>query len=166
MATYHETAFSAVLYVLKQLGTCDKHKLFKILYFADMKHLVGYGRPIIETDSYVKMQYGPVPARVYSDIEHGDADDKISVNGYNLTPIADPDMDYLSRSEIECLDESIKENKDLTFDQLKDKSHGFAWTKAQLGDAISINNMALEGGADESVIFYIRENVELNYAGW
>lgn len=164
MATYHETAHNAVLYVLKQLGTCDKHKLFKILYFADIKHLVNYGRSILETDSYVKMDYGPVPSKVYDEIKYTNVSEKVRKEGINLIPLCDPDMDYLSHSEIECLDESIKENKDLSFPELKIKSHGFAWSNAN--DYISIKDMALEGGANESVISYIREHMELSYAGW
>ncbi len=59
-------AINSMLFVLNQLGAekSDAHKVFKILYFADQKHLVNYGRPITG-DTYVKMQYGPVSCVVY-----------------------------------------------------------------------------------------------------
>lgn len=166
MATYPETANSAVLYVLKQLETCDKHKLFKILYFAEMKHLVNYGRPIIETDNFVKSKYGPLLSGFQQGIAKGEYKDILSVSGYIITPLVEPDMDYLSKSEIDCLDESIKENKGLNFTVLTDKSHGKAWQEAMPFEQISPTTMALEAGANEAVIAHIREHMELRYAGW
>ena len=40
-------AINSMLFVLNQLGAekSDANKVFKILYFAEQKHLVNYGRP-------------------------------------------------------------------------------------------------------------------------
>lgn len=60
----YETTLNAILYVLQQLGgKTDMHKLCKILYFADQRHLSKYGRSITG-DTYIAMQYGPVPSNV------------------------------------------------------------------------------------------------------
>jgi len=59
-----EKAVSAILYISKRLIEAegniepDFHKIFKILYFADQKHLANYGRPIIG-DHYIAMEHGP-----------------------------------------------------------------------------------------------------------
>ena len=45
-------------------GVCDFHKLFKILYFAEQKHLLQYGRTITG-DRYIAMKDGPVPSNIY-----------------------------------------------------------------------------------------------------
>ena len=42
-----EKAVNSLLFVVSQLKKADKHKTYKILYFADQKHLVKYGRPIM-----------------------------------------------------------------------------------------------------------------------
>ena len=50
-------AINSILFVLNELGDkkSDAHKVFKILYFADQKHLVTYGRPI--TSAWQKAQW-------------------------------------------------------------------------------------------------------------
>ena len=44
-------------YVSSKLGKVDFHRLFKILYFADEKHLALYGFPIVG-DEYIAMKNG------------------------------------------------------------------------------------------------------------
>ena len=59
-----EKSLQAVLYVANRLERKDFHKIFKVLYFADREHLTKYGRPITG-DTYVAMEYGPVPSMIY-----------------------------------------------------------------------------------------------------
>ena len=48
---------NSILFVLDGLGgKCDFHKIFKILYFADQKHLTYYGVPITG-DFYIAMKH-------------------------------------------------------------------------------------------------------------
>lgn len=62
-------ALAAVLFILKEMGgKVDKHKLAKILYYADEKHLCRYARPVIG-DRYIAMPYGPVPSSVYDGVK-------------------------------------------------------------------------------------------------
>jgi len=44
------------------LSEFDKLKAAKLLYFADKQHVIRYGTPIIG-DSYVHLDYGPVPSK-------------------------------------------------------------------------------------------------------
>ena len=61
----YEAALNALLFwPFQSLGDkSDMHKLCKILYFADQRHLSLYGRSITG-DTYIAMQYGPVPSNV------------------------------------------------------------------------------------------------------
>ena len=59
-----EKATHSILYVANKLERRDLHKIFKILYFAERKHMQDWGRPIIG-DTYIAMDAGPVPSRVY-----------------------------------------------------------------------------------------------------
>ena len=65
-------ALAVLLYVATRLGgsgrPADLHRIFKILYFADMKHLVEWGRPI-HGDQYCVLPYGPGPDTLYERIK-------------------------------------------------------------------------------------------------
>ncbi len=136
---------NTALYVLDMLGEIDFHKLFKILYFAEQKHLVNYGSTIIE-DTFLAMDHGPVPSKLYdilkavkgeSIFESDKFDKYFKVCGHKLINKLKPELEYLSASEIECINESIEENKNLSFSRLKSKSHGFAYKQADRNDKIS-----------------------------
>ena len=151
-------AINSILFVLNELGIekSDAHKVFKILYFADQKHLVTYGRPITG-DTYVKMQYGPVPAFL-KDVSEGNEKEGLinRINKHFLTSSYPYNEEDLSESEVECLREAITENKDLSFKELTEKSHDSAWQKAKW----HINYMAIAKAATDNpdILNYIRIN--------
>lgn len=163
-----EKLIQSALFVINSLGKVDKHKLFKILYFAEQKHLARYGRPINGNDRFVKMEYGPVPSLLF-DIIKGDGGalpnfgvnkaEVFIVNGKSIETKIKVDTDYFSDSEVQCISESIMENKDLDFNLLKDKSHGFAYNNAT-GRSISTIDMATEAGANDEMLRYIQDNIE------
>jgi uncharacterized phage-associated protein len=166
-----EKALSVILYIAKELwdpnrkGKPDFHKIFKILYFADQKHLVRYGRPVVG-DYYVAMEHGPVPSNIYDILKsvRGDSifDDVkgfgsyFDVKSHYVYPKKAPDMDAFSESDVECLKESMEENQYLTFKELKKKSHDEAYDKATKDDKISYRAMARAAGADSAMIAYMR----------
>ena len=82
-----------------------------------------------------------------------------------LLPETPANMNYISKSEVEALDESIEENAYLTFGQLKQKSHDKAWYEAYHKmngtNIISPISMLEVMNADESVIEYVKEQLEL-----
>ena len=55
---------NALLYVANRVQRKDFHKIFKVIYFADRQHLADWGRPITG-DTYIAMDAGPVPSRLY-----------------------------------------------------------------------------------------------------
>ncbi|MDR3180857.1 MAG: SocA family protein [Prevotellaceae bacterium] len=166
-----EKAIAAVLYIVKKLGgKVDMYKLAKILYFADQKHLVTYGRTIVG-DEYAPMEFGPVPSTIYDAVKtinnpktkYRLFSEKLtlsSANGYrSILSTAEPDMDELSQSDITCLDDSITENGRLDFKTLCKKSHKLAWTNAaEKGlSRLQIEDIAKEAGASDDFIAYIKE---------
>ena len=56
---------------------------------------------------------------------------RVSCLGDYLIALRKPDMDFISQSEVEALDESYAENVGLTVGELMNKSHDSAWTKAR-----------------------------------
>jgi len=162
-----ETTIHALLYILDRLkGEADFHKVFKLLYFADKKHLVKYGA-LITDDNYIAMNHGPVPSMAYDILKtlrgeglSASIKDQFTpyfelINNFTVKAKVLPDLDYLSSSETDALDESIAENKDLDFNQRTVKSHDDAWTKAYSGE-MDLFEIAKSGGASDDMLDYIK----------
>ncbi len=166
-----EKVLHSILFILQNLGgRSDFHKIFKILYFADQKHLVTYGFPITG-DVYIAMEYGPVPSQTYDNLKSVKKEKPESVYSSFLDIQNDQviakkqaDMEELAESDVAFLSSSIKENKDLTFDQLTIKSHQYAWKKNYIGfynpSEISVMDIADEVGIDQAMKDYISLNIE------
>ena len=170
-----EKAIAAILLVAHRLAKrhgkagADLHKIFKILYFADQKHLANFGRPIIG-DFYIAMKDGGVPSRIYDMVKmvRGDSICQdtpgfkkfFDVSGHFLSPRQDPEINEFSESDLKCLEESILENQDLNFGELKKKSHDRAYEKANKDDKISFREMAKVLGADETILEFMKLNSE------
>jgi hypothetical protein len=145
----------SLLYVLGKLNPAKRefHKVFKILWFADISHIRDWGR-LITGDTYIKMEYGPVPSYLYDickgvrdgDPAFGKYTQYISVHGYKVAPLRAADLDNLSSSDIEKLDKSIEENSELSMGQLTDKSHGIAWEKSEDNQKINLESIFDEVG--------------------
>lgn len=168
-----EKGVAAALYVTQQLmnSKCSPrlHKIFKIFYFADQKHISKYGRPIVG-DHYIAMKYGPVPSCLYDILRAVRGDGSclsaeeflpyFEVEGNQVKPLQNPDMDELSESELECLNASIEENKKKGFGELTRLSHDAAYDSAQDDSRISFRDIAKAAGASPAMIAYMSELAE------
>jgi uncharacterized phage-associated protein len=125
---------SAAAYITQRAPDMTKTKLFKLLYFADKRHLSVYGRPILG-DVYIKMDNGPVPSAAYDIIKLKRDKDLLArhlhVRGMRLILNGTPDMDSLSDSDIEVLDEVLRTYGRKSAEELSDLSHlERAWIEA------------------------------------
>lgn len=166
-----------VLYILDKTGGVDFYHAFKILYFAEMKHLAKWGSGIVP-DEFCALKYGPVPTQLYDAVKElnhphmtlsKELSEVVQVAGEDAPNILlskrQADLKFLSKSEIEALDQSIEENKSLTFGQLMRKSHDTAWDEANRRtngtNVISPVSMAKVLNADETMLEYIREQMQI-----
>ncbi len=169
-----------VLYILCKTGGVDFYHIFKILYFAEMKHLAKWGSGIVP-DEFCALKYGPVPTRLYDAVKElgrngmklsEDLSEVVKFAGEDapnvLLPRREVNMQFLSKSEIEALDESIGEHESMTFDQLMRKSHDAAWDEAHRRvhgtNVISPISMAKVMKADDAMLEYIKEQMEIEAA--
>lgn len=175
-----DKAIAAIKLVLSNMDahSCDFHKLFKILYFAEQNHLVEYGKPIIG-DMFIAMKDGPVPSNVYDVLKvlkgssifvpHQDFKKDFDVrDGYFIylkNHNVEDEFDILSEAEIETLSKSIAENKNLSFKILRDKSHDEAWHAANQDETMNIFDIAKAGGADDELLQYISVAAENRTVG-
>ena len=167
-----DKTMEASLYILGKLPSCDMHKLFKILYFAESEHLAEYGRPITG-DEYKAIKYGPIPSFLKDAIKSINTENpffKSDINPadyfelvkYFVGAKRECNTDYLSESDILCLDNAISKLKNASFDEATEWSHNEAWSIAFNGYDNTINplHMASSAGANFEMIKYIQSNIE------
>lgn len=174
----YDRAINSMLYSLRKLGgKTDMHKLCKILYFADQRHLSEYGRSITG-DTYIAMQFGPVPSCIDDILKAVRGDSFFSSvpeievlrqaivfdNRFIVKALKAPDMDELSVSDVACLDFAIGLCKDKSFAELTAFSHGLAWSNTQRDRAISVKDILREAGDDEAYVEYIADNIKTQTA--
>lgn len=162
-----EKSLNALLYVANRVQRKDFHKIFKIIYFADRQHLADWGRPITG-DTYIAMEAGPVPSRLYDmlKIVRGDSylPDMEGLSKYfqvenwmYVRPLQDADLNKLSASEQEAMSEAIEKYAALSYDEIKEKSHDVAWRSTARDFSISWDNIAREAGLDEVEVACLRD---------
>jgi len=166
-----------ILYILNTTGGTDIYHINKILYFAEMDHIVKNGLVMIP-GGFVAMEYGPVPENIYKSLKYignknfvmsvmlGEVIDKLGDEASDIfVAKRKSDNDYISESEIESLDKAIAENANMSFTQLKNKSHDIAWKEAYSSKdkkILKADMIAKAGNASDGMIEYIREQMELD----
>jgi uncharacterized phage-associated protein len=149
-------------YITSKHPDQEYYKVLKMLYLADKVHLLKYGKLIVP-DKYEKYAHGPVPSLCYEIVKYVSDrqeyyshpfDERIKkeievikspetgklTKLHNLT---DPDLDYLSEINIECLDEAIKNYGHLDSNALKELTHDEIYNSiTELNDEITIIDMA------------------------
>jgi hypothetical protein len=143
--------------------------ILKTIYFADKEHLTKYGRQIFE-DSYRAMKQGPVPSLAYDIIKSVRGDGWfVFDNPDPATALEVPDtrtvlprrgaeVQFLSRTDIECLDNAHNLIKNLSFTQLKFLSHDKAYKAVEQDEEMTVESIiaTLENAAE--IMGYLRDN--------
>ena len=112
-------------------GVADIYRTLKILYFAELKHVKKYGR-LITDDLIARLEHGSTPSRSYDLLKAKNKEVSFLIlNNKEFKPNVALDIDELSESDIECLTDSINENKNIEFPRLKDKAHDQAYKRTQ-----------------------------------
>lgn len=166
-------SMEVVLYIATRLHRKDFHKIFKIIYFADREHMTKYGRSITG-DTYIAMKDGPVPSKIDDILKavRGDSyfakdanvvelSKVLSVHDwYFVTPKRDANVDLLSQSDIDELDASLQKYGSLSWDEVREKSHDYAWRTTARDRQISMEDIMRENGSDEDFINYVVETTQ------
>lgn len=177
---------AVVLYILQNFkdGT-DYIKLFKLMYFAQRGYLAKYGRPIFD-DSFRARPLGPVPSLTYKAVKTAESGDQtdvtgramksfisaLQIEGQTVSSKRKPDMDYLAKYEVECLNEVINAYKDVDSRSLSKLSHkDKAWRAVkrrmkinEADDLYTVLDIARAGGASKEMMKYIEEKQQIREA--
>lgn len=161
-------ALEVLIYVIEQEH--DLRRIMKYLYFSDKLHLERYGRSITG-DYYVKMPQGPVPSGAYDIVKAARGDDQffeeriIKLEPHNFIQFKDAvtlnatrqsDTQYLSDSDIECLDETIRKLISLSDNELIDLGHKeVAWKEAEKNSMMKETSIIMSLSNGKEIIDYI-----------
>lgn len=163
-----------LLFILQETGVISYYMLMKLLYIAEREHLAKWGT-MITTSKFYAYKHGPVPTKIYYAIcsEKNNKESFLSdvieaVGDYDVKPLREPNMDYLSKSDIESLESSISKNKDKDYSEIEELVHDDyykqAFNRKGKDCCMSIDEIAQSGGADENMLSYIHSQLEAQSA--
>jgi len=121
-------AVEAILYLAQKVSDSDIYGICKLLYLVDKTSLEKYGR-FIFGESYFAMKEGPTPSNVYDLLKQAAKTPVygLKVEGNQVIPLRNPDLDYLSESDIECLDQIISVYGKVPYWRRARDAHDDAW---------------------------------------
>ncbi len=174
------TLHNILLYIISRLsGTqkCDVYRIVKAAFFAQKFHIVRYFRPLY-MDKIVALPYGPVPSALYDVLKYArgdsrfmDSDSELKAAAVGIkfedevfSAIEKPDMDYLSVSQVECLDDAIEKVANMSFNEIRDTTHQAEWQRASQTPQREMDLLAIakEEGADDASIEYLKESLSVD----
>lgn len=176
-----QTIKAALLYILNEVPD-DKHSIYfivKAAFYAQERHLAKWGTPMME-DDICALPFGPVPSKVY-DILKGargeqnltdtrliDAAKSIRYSNEEFFAMETPDMGYLSKAAIECLNAAIQIIREKSFSDILDTTHESAeYKRARLRTGRRIMDpvrIAEDAGADDYILEYLQDYYEIKAA--
>lgn len=140
-----EKAVESVLYIASKVVTPTIHEVLKIRYFADKLHLAKYGW-MASGDDYVAMRFGPVGSGTYNLMKAARGDESgfihprfaelvkgslaVDSDRKSLVVLREPNAAILSKADIACLDDALRQYGNMPFDVRTELSHDGAWKKA------------------------------------
>lgn len=172
---------AVLLYILTHSndGQRDIYSLVKTAYYAQQNHLAQYGTPLFK-DCICALPFGPVPSNIYNVLKmtSGDsnelnyhrsddmhlASDAINFKSGRYSAKEDPNMDFLSKSDIESLNYGIEKVAKMSFNQIKEDTHGMEWNRAFNSKSslkeMNLLNIAKEGDASSDALRYLEDFLE------
>ena len=182
------TLKAVVLYIIQNSSPerRDVYSIVKTAFYAQQSQLAQSGVPLFK-DEICALPFGPVPSDIYHilKIARGDQSEIVFHKTDGLIEIAEaigfdsevffpkenPDMDYLSKSDVDAIDSAIKRVAEMSFDDIVKDTHSEEWNrvynggKGKKGRKVMDNlNIAKEGDASPEMLEYLKEYFALEDA--
>ena len=166
-----DAALASIIYIASKVKNPTFHTISKLLYFADKKHLDEYGR-FICGDNYVAMKHGPVPSVTYDILKsvkncgHPAFDRKVLEeftsaleiqSNYVVIPRIPPDLEFLSETDVECLNFAVENYGTMSFSELTNLSHDEAYEATGFNDYIDIEDIAKMFSDADALLEHLRD---------
>lgn len=164
-----DESIQAILYILEKFsGKTEVCRICKTLYYADQLHLSRYARTITG-DTYIATQQGVVPSNIGSALNiilcnNKFADDDFKehfdlCNDNYLQALHSTDTNYLSESDVECLNSSIYRCKDMAINELIKLPQDITFNEAIIDKEISYKEILSEIGENKDYIEYLHQKM-------
>lgn len=140
-----EKALESVLYIASKVTRPTIHEVLKIRYFADKLHLAKYGW-MASGDDYIAMKFGPVGSGTYNLMKAARGDESgflhprfaelvkdslaVDTDRRSLVLLRSPNTAMLSKADVACLDDALRQYGNMPFDTRTELSHDTAWKEA------------------------------------
>ncbi|MFV1948453.1 MAG: Panacea domain-containing protein [Anaerolineales bacterium] len=159
-----EKAIEAILYISHKQD--DLLHIMKALFFADKMHLAKHGRSITG-DVYIAMPHGHVPSGAFDIVKYvrGDGIYPIEapveeafdvINNDEIKPKRDPNLEYLSESDIESLEFGIAFVEKKSINELSELCKKEpSYSKAGLDGKIPFKELVLSLENGEEILEYV-----------
>lgn len=155
-------AIEAITYLANRISDSDLYSICRLLYYADKTSLEKYGR-FIFGESYTAMKEGATPSNAYDLLKEiaQRPIDQLKVEGNTVIPLCEANLDYLSESDTECLDQIITLYGKMPGWKRGEDGHDVAWSKAWAGRGtrrsvgMSIESIAESLNDSEDLIDYL-----------
>lgn len=147
-----QKALEAMVYVAQSQH--DLYAALKAIYFADKEHLRLYGRQMFN-EQYAALEFGPTPSALYDFVKRARGEqekwfsqeqsnailDALAATKRTINAKRVPNLDFLSISEIQCLDYGLMIVASKNMDQIIAHSHDPAYEKTNRNCMISLDDI-------------------------
>ena len=165
-----EKAIEAITWLACQKPGIDFIHVSKVLFYADKAHLQRFARPILG-DTYIAMEYGPVPSGVrdlltknefvYPDLLEA-MTEAVEIDWGKAPSVRcrrQPRLECFSETDLDCLAAALDEYGEMPLSRLRELTHDErAWMEAPTNGAMDYELMIDEDLPDrKKIIEEIRE---------
>ncbi|MFC2065619.1 Panacea domain-containing protein [Chloroflexota bacterium] len=162
-----EKSVETILYLASKVSKPDLYDICKLLYIVDKASLESYGR-FVFGDTYYAFEQGATPSNAYDLLKRARNRSQNGVRVIDNKVIAErePRLELFSKSDIECLDDVIREFGDAPFYVRADAAHDAAYYKAwnnrtKDSEIMPIESVAeLFADADDLIDFLSNRNAD------
>lgn len=124
-------AIEAIIYLSTRISDSDIYGICKLLYLADKTSLEKYGR-FIFGETYCALENGATPSNAYDLLKEASHNsiDGLELKGNMVIATRESNLEYLSQSDIECLNQIINIWGNVPNWVRKQAAHDDAWKQA------------------------------------
>ncbi len=103
-------ALESILYLSKRVCDSDIYGICKLLYLVDKTSLEKYGR-FVFGETYCALKEGATPSHAYDLLKKAEETpiEGLEIRGNQVIALRDANLEYLSVSDVECLDQVISQ---------------------------------------------------------
>lgn len=164
-----QKAIEALVYIANMQH--DLYSALKAVYFADKEHLRLFGRQMFN-ETYKAFEKGPAPSTLYDYLKcvRGDGVvyiyiapeitkrliDSLSATRTTVRAKREPNLDYLSKSEIQCLQKGLSVVAGKDFESIKNLSHDSAYNKTRRNRPMALEDIVDTLPNSELILDYIK----------